>query len=89
VIERVKSDGPDAQWTGSVPTEPGHWTGTNPILPLAVQLQIADWAQPVPMRETRASTRNNLLDSALALSNKVLGFVVPNTQHPTPALKAH
>ncbi len=35
VIERAKSDGSDAQWTGSVPTAPGHWTGTNPILPLA------------------------------------------------------
>jgi membrane-associated phospholipid phosphatase len=35
VIERAKSDGSDAQWTGSVPTEPGHWTGTNPVLPMA------------------------------------------------------
>jgi membrane-associated phospholipid phosphatase len=35
VIERAKSDGSDAQWSGSVPTEPGHWTGANPVLPLA------------------------------------------------------
>lgn len=35
VIERAKADGSDAKWTGSVPTEPGHWTGTNPIDPLA------------------------------------------------------
>jgi membrane-associated phospholipid phosphatase len=35
VIDRARTDGSDAQWTGTVPTEPGHWSGTNPILPLA------------------------------------------------------
>src|SRR5262249_14945184 len=35
VIERAQRDGSDAQWTGSAPSEPGHWSGTNPILPLA------------------------------------------------------
>jgi membrane-associated phospholipid phosphatase len=30
-----QSDGSDAVWTGSVPTEPGKWKGTNPIEPLA------------------------------------------------------
>jgi membrane-associated phospholipid phosphatase len=35
VIDWAQHDGSDMQWTGSVPTEPGHWTGTNPILPLA------------------------------------------------------
>jgi membrane-associated phospholipid phosphatase len=35
VIARGKSDGTDAKWTGSVPTGPGKWAGTNPILPLA------------------------------------------------------
>jgi len=35
VIERAKADGSDARWTGSVPTEPGKWNGTNPILPQA------------------------------------------------------
>jgi membrane-associated phospholipid phosphatase len=35
VIERAKRDGSDAKWTGSVPTEPGHWNGTNPIMPMA------------------------------------------------------
>lgn len=35
VIERAKTDGVDARWTGSVPTEPGKWNGTNPILPQA------------------------------------------------------
>ena len=38
VIERAKADGSDAQWTGSVPTGPGTWNGTNPILP-----QMAMW----------------------------------------------
>lgn len=35
VIERGKADGSDAPWTGSVPSEPGHWTGENPIFPMA------------------------------------------------------
>lgn len=35
VIQRAKTDGSDARWTGSVPTEPGKWNGTNPILPQA------------------------------------------------------
>jgi membrane-associated phospholipid phosphatase len=30
VIERAKADGSDAVWTGSVPTGPCMWTGTNP-----------------------------------------------------------
>lgn len=34
VIARGKADGTDAKWTGSIPTEPGHWTGENPIFPL-------------------------------------------------------
>jgi membrane-associated phospholipid phosphatase len=35
VIERGKSDGTDAKWTGTVPNEPGKWNGTNPVLPTA------------------------------------------------------
>jgi membrane-associated phospholipid phosphatase len=35
VIARAKSDGTDAKWDGSMPTGPGKWTGTNPILPMA------------------------------------------------------
>ncbi len=38
VIERGKADGSDASWTGSVPTGPGKWNGTSPILP-----QMATW----------------------------------------------
>ena len=38
VIERGKADGSDVKWAGSVPTGPGKWNGTNPILP-----QMAMW----------------------------------------------
>jgi hypothetical protein len=34
MIARAKADGSNVQWAGSVPTEPGHWAGTNPVLPL-------------------------------------------------------
>lgn len=34
VIDRAKADGSDAVWTGTVPTGPGLWNGTNPIEPL-------------------------------------------------------
>ncbi len=33
-IERAKNDGSTAKWTGTVPTEAGHWTGENPVLPM-------------------------------------------------------
>ncbi len=39
VIARGKSDGYDAQWTGSVPTEAGKWTGENPVTPAAASWQ--------------------------------------------------
>ena len=35
VIDRAKTDGSDAKWTGSVPTGPGMWNGSNPMEPLA------------------------------------------------------
>ncbi len=35
VINRAQQDGSDVQWTGTVPGEAGHWSGTSPILPLA------------------------------------------------------
>ncbi|MBC7811470.1 MAG: phosphatase PAP2 family protein, partial [Burkholderiales bacterium] len=35
VIARSESDGSTAEWTGSVPTEAGHWTGENPAFPMA------------------------------------------------------
>jgi membrane-associated phospholipid phosphatase len=34
-IERGKSDGTDAKWSGAVPEGAGKWNGTNPILPMA------------------------------------------------------
>jgi membrane-associated phospholipid phosphatase len=34
VIAYAQSDGSDAQWTGTVPTGPGVWRGTNPAEPL-------------------------------------------------------
>jgi membrane-associated phospholipid phosphatase len=33
VIERGNADGSNAEWTGSIPTEAGHWTGENPASP--------------------------------------------------------
>lgn len=38
VIERAKKDGSNEKWTGSVPTTPGLWNGTNPYDP-----QMATW----------------------------------------------
>jgi membrane-associated phospholipid phosphatase len=38
VIERAKKDGSESKWTGSVPTTPGLWKGTNPYDP-----QMATW----------------------------------------------
>ena len=35
VIERANTDGSDAQWDGTIPPGPGHWTGENPVLPMA------------------------------------------------------
>jgi membrane-associated phospholipid phosphatase len=35
VVARAKADGSDAKWTGTVPTGPGFWVGTNPVEPLA------------------------------------------------------
>jgi hypothetical protein len=34
VIERAQHDGSDQEWTGSVPSGPGFWNGTNPLFPL-------------------------------------------------------
>jgi membrane-associated phospholipid phosphatase len=35
VVEWARSDGSTATWTGSVPTGPGLWVGTNPAEPMA------------------------------------------------------
>jgi membrane-associated phospholipid phosphatase len=34
VVERARADGADAVWSGTVPTGPGFWVGTNPVTPL-------------------------------------------------------
>lgn len=46
VIEHGKADRSDAQWTGSVPTEAGKWTGENPIFPMGGTWQT--WALESP-----------------------------------------
>jgi membrane-associated phospholipid phosphatase len=35
VIARGKADRTDAKWNGAIPSGPGLWSGTNPILPMA------------------------------------------------------
>ncbi len=35
VIERAANDGSAAPWNGTVPTGPGRWSGTNPVMPQA------------------------------------------------------
>jgi len=35
VIARAQADGADAVWDREMPSEPGHWTGENPVDPLA------------------------------------------------------
>ena len=35
VVERAMTDGFDAVWEGTVPTEPGHWTGETLFAPMA------------------------------------------------------
>lgn len=50
VIERGMADGSDAPWTGSVPTEAGHWTGENPALPAAATWQTWVLASPDQFR---------------------------------------
>jgi hypothetical protein len=38
VVDRARSDGSDTPWQGSIPTGPGIWNGTNPLVP-----QAASW----------------------------------------------
>jgi membrane-associated phospholipid phosphatase len=51
VVRYAQSDGADAQWTGSIPTGPDKWNGTNPVLPLWGKVRpwlISDVAQLRP-----------------------------------------
>lgn len=53
VIERAKTDGSDAVWDGTMPSEAGHWTGENPVDPLSGSwttwvLSSGDQLRPAP-----------------------------------------
>jgi membrane-associated phospholipid phosphatase len=52
-IERARQDGSDQKWTGTVPSGPGKWQGTNPINPAAAtwkswSLKTPDEFRPAP-----------------------------------------
>jgi membrane-associated phospholipid phosphatase len=52
-IERARQDGSDQKWTGTVPSGPGKWQGTNPINPAAAtwkswSLKTPDEFRPTP-----------------------------------------
>jgi membrane-associated phospholipid phosphatase len=49
-IERGKRDGSDQTWTGTVPTGPGKWQGTNPIAPSAATWRPWVLARPDELR---------------------------------------
>ena len=54
VVEYARNDGFTAIWTGTVPTGPGIWIGTNPSSPLAGSWKpwLLSFRQPVPPRST-------------------------------------
>jgi membrane-associated phospholipid phosphatase len=56
VIARGKADSSDAEWTGSIPTGPGKWTGTNPILPQMVNWKTWVLASPSEFRSSSPPT---------------------------------
>ena len=49
-IERGKTDGSDAEWTGTVPSEPGKWSGEKPAEPLGGTWQTWVLASPDAFR---------------------------------------
>lgn len=59
VIERAKADGSGAKWTGSVPTAPGLWNGTNPYDP-----QMATWKTWVLSSASQLRPKPPAFDSA-------------------------
>lgn len=64
VVQRAKSDNSDAVWTGTVPTGPGMWVGTNPICPLCGTWK--PWGSPAaissaPLRRSRTTRLRNRL----------------------------
>jgi hypothetical protein len=77
VIERGKADGTDAKWTGSVPTGPGKWSGTKPILP-----QMAMWKTWVldspPSPKKQGSRASGPASTTAATSLPAWRSVVPS-----------
>jgi membrane-associated phospholipid phosphatase len=67
-IERARQDGSDQKWTGTVPSGPGKWQGTNPINPAAAtwkswSLKTADELRPPPPPDyDSATTRAELAE---------------------------
>lgn len=59
VIERAKTDGSDAKWTGAVPATPGLWNGTNPYDP-----QMATWKTWVLSSGSQLRPKPPAFDSA-------------------------
>lgn len=49
-IERAKTDGGDAKWTGTVPEGAGRWKGSNPIAPMAATWKPWVLASPSELR---------------------------------------
>jgi hypothetical protein len=50
VVERARADGTDSVWQGSVPTGPGVWNGTNPLVPQAATWQTRALSSPNQFR---------------------------------------
>lgn len=80
VVERLRNDGSDRPWKGSIPGTPGTWNGTNPLLP-----QIATWKpwilaspdalRPPPPPKFDAGAMKEVTDPAnLAGSRKVAAY---------------
>jgi membrane-associated phospholipid phosphatase len=84
VIERAAADGSAAPWAGTVPTGPGLWTGSNPILPQAatwrtwVMERPDEFRPPPPSAYDSAERRAELAElrdyRRTPLSNANVGF---------------
>jgi hypothetical protein len=55
VVERAAADGSAAPWSGTVPTGPGRWNGTNPVLPQAATWRTWVLERPDEFRPTPPS----------------------------------
>lgn len=66
-LERARRDGSDRPWTGSVPTGPDRWNGTNPVMPQAATWMpwLLSWPSEFrppapPLHDQRAAEMNQL-----------------------------